>query len=223
MSKKPRRRGPGRREARFVCCLRDFLSPALFRQVQGVIPKRFRGPSRPGRRWTLQPLLFVLLCMTWCLGDSQPERFETARAFFVACHPKRRRPGKTCLGWQKALSALPARVLGHVASLFRRRLAQRLGPLLRTDGWVVLGCDGSRLRCPRVEQLEQRLGDPGGDSSSGQKAPQLWLTALVHLASGVSWSWTVGKGDASERDHLKRLIATLIEGALVVCDAGYQG
>jgi hypothetical protein len=223
MSKKPRRRGPGRREARFVTCLRDFLSPALFRQVQGLIPKRFRGSSRPARRWTLQPLLFVLLCVTWCAGDSQPERFETARAFFVACHPKRCRPGKTCLGFQKALNALPARVLGHVAALFRRRLRWRLGPLLRTDGWVVLGCDGSRLRCPRVAGLEERLGDPGGDSSSGQKAPQVWLTALVHLQSGVPWSWVVGKGDASERDHLARLIGTLIGGALVVCDAGYQG
>ena len=85
MSKKPRRRKPSRREVRFVCCLRDFLSPALFRQVQGLIPERFRGKSRPARRWTLRPLLFVLLCMTWCNGDSQPERFETARAFFVAC------------------------------------------------------------------------------------------------------------------------------------------
>jgi hypothetical protein len=223
MPKKPGRRRAGRREARFVTCLRDFLSPALFRQVQGLIPKRFRGQSTPRRRWTLQPLLFVLLCMTWCNGDSQPERFETARAFFVACHPKRRRPGKTCLGWQKALNALPARALGLVASLFRRRLRWRLGPLLKTDGWVVLGCDGSRLRCPRVAELEGRLGDPGGDSCSGQKAPQVWLTALVHLASGVPWSWMVGKGDASERGHLRRLIATLIEGALVVCDAGYQG
>jgi hypothetical protein len=223
MSKKPGCRKPGRREARFVTCLRDFLSPALFRQVQGLIPQRFRGQSRPARRWTLQPLLFVLLCMTWCAGDSQPERFETARAFFVACHPKRCRPGKTCLGWQKALNALPCRVLGLVASLFRRGLQRRLGPLLRTDGWVVFGCDGSRLRCPRVEQLEARLGDPGGDSSSGQKAPQMWLTALVHLQSGVPWSWMVGKGDASERDHLKRLVGTLIEDALVVTDAGYQG
>jgi hypothetical protein len=163
----------------------------------------------------LQPLLYVLLCMTWCLGDSQPERFETARAFCVACRPERRRPGKTFLGWQKALDALPACVL--------RRLASRLGPFLHTDGWAVLGCDGSRLRCPRVGQLERRLGDPGGDSSSGRKAPQLWLTALAHLQSGVPWSWMAGKGDASERDHLARLIGTLSGAALVVCDAGYQG
>jgi hypothetical protein len=219
-TKKSRRRPM---EAKFVSCLRDFLTPALFRQVQRLLPARFKGTRRARQRWSLHPLLFVLLSMTWCLGDSQPERFETARAFYVACHDKRRRPGKTCLGFQKALNALPVAVLRLVATLFRRRLLARLGTLLKTDGWTVFGCDGSRLRVPRVKELEDHLGDPGGDSSSGQKAPQLWLTALVHLASGVPWSWRVGKGNASERAHLIDLIGTLAPGALVVCDAGYQG
>ena len=82
--------------------------------------------------------------MTWCTGDSQPERFETARAFCVACHPKRRRPGRTFTGYQQALNALPASVLRQIAALFRRRLRQRLGPELQTDGWIACGCDGSR-------------------------------------------------------------------------------
>src|SRR5205807_2484548 len=128
----------------------------------------------------------------------QPERFETARAFYVACHDKRRRPGKTFVGFQKALTALPAAVLRRIAGLFRRHLLTRLGPLLYTDAWAVFGCDGSRLLCPRTFELEQRLGDPGGDCCSGHKPPQLWLTALVHLATGIPWSWQVGKGDASE-------------------------
>ena len=223
MSGKRGRPAARRHEARFVSSLRHFLSPALFRQVQRFLPRRFKGARRPGRRWALQALLYVLLGMTWCLGDSQPERFETARAFCVACHAKRRRPGRTFCGFQKALNALPACVLRRVAALFRRRLLALLGPLLLTDGWAVFGCDGSRLRCPRVAELEARLGDPGGDSSSGHKPPQLWLTALVHLASGVPWSWAVGKGDASERAHLAGLAGTLSAAALVVCDAGYQG
>lgn len=223
MSKKAKKRRQRPLEARFVSCLRDFLTPALYRQVHRLLPARFKGPRRPGRRWSLHPLLFVLLGMTWCLGDSQPERFETARAFCVAARPKRRRPGKTFLGFQKALNSLPASVLRRVADLCRRRLLRRLGPLLYTDGWVVFGCDGSRLRAPRVAELEQRLGDPGGDSSSGHKPPQVWLTALVHLASGLPWAWQVGRGDASERSHLIRLIKALPEAALVVADAGYQG
>jgi Transposase DDE domain len=213
------KRGKGKprpTQQRFAECLRDFLSPALFRQVYRLYPDKKK------RRWMLQPLLSVLLCMTWCLGDSPPERFVMARAFFVACHDKRRRPGETFGGFQKALEALPTPVLRLVADLFRKHIATRFHSLLFTDGWVLLGCDGSRLATPRTDELEQRLGDPGGHSSKATTAPQVWLTAFVHLASGLPWSWTVGKGDASERTHLLRLIATLPVCALVLSDAGYQ-
>jgi hypothetical protein len=222
VSKKRGRRKPRLREANFLCSLRYFLTPALFRQVNRVLPSRFRADRRGKSRWSFQPLLFVVLCLTWCQGDSQPERFETARAFYIACHAKRRRPGKTFQGFRCALAALPARCLRRIAVLFRQHLLVRLAPFLFTDGWAVFGCDGSRLRCPRTEELETHLGDPGGDSSSGHKPPQLWLTALVHLATGVPWSWRLGKGDASERGHLAKLVDTLITGALVVTDAGYQ-
>ena len=67
--------------------------------------------------------------------------------------------------------------------------------------------------------LEARLGEAGKTDS----APSIWLTALVHLASGVPWAWRFGKGTASERDHLKHLLRTLPTMALIVCDAGYVG
>src|SRR5262249_39649859 len=52
---------------------------------------------------------------------------------------------------------------------------------------------------------------------------QLWITAVLHLGLGVLWSWRLGGGGASERDHLRRLLGTLPRGALVVADAGYVG
>ena len=51
----------------------------------------------------------------------------------------------------------------------------------------------------------------------------MWLTALVHLASGVPYAWLLGKGDASEQRHLERLAGVLPRDALVVTDAGYRG
>ena len=213
MSKKSSGRKRRSRERLFVSCLRDFLSPSFFRQVYQTIS---RGRKR---RWEIQPLLYVLLCMTWCLGDSQPERFETARACYVALHPKRRRPGKTVQGFDKALLALPCSVLHTVAHLFRKQILARFGSLMTTDGWIVLGCDGSRIRTPRTVELEKRLGNSGVDKNSKCKTPRIWLTALVHLQSGMPWSWRVGKGDSSERLHLLRLIPTLPLRALIVTDA----
>ena len=53
--------------------------------------------------------------------------------------------------------------------------------------------------------------------------PQLWVTAVLHLGLGVLWSWRLGTGNASEREHLRLLLDTLPRGALLVADAGYVG
>jgi Transposase DDE domain len=199
----------------FVSCLRQFLTPQVWKQAHQAA-----GPSkRRDTRWTLQPLLLTLLVMTWCAGDSQPERFETARAFYVALTPKRRRPGQTIQGFQQALERLPLFVLRAWAAAVRQQLQTVFGDTLMVDGFIPLGCDGSRLRCPRTAELEQRLGQ----AAQPETPPQVWLTALVHLRLGLLWSWWLGKGDASERQHLQRLADTLPAHALVVADAGYQG
>ena len=204
-----------RRPARsFLECLRHFLTPAVWKQAHRA------GGRRAAPRWAVQPLLVVLLTMTWCCGDSQAERFETAKAFCLACRPKRRRCGRTVQGWQKALSRTPVRVLRAVAQALRRtHLADWLHRHGRVAGFIPLGCDGTRLTCPRTAALERRLGQAGKDGA----APTVWLTALVHLRSGLLWSWRLGKGTASERDHLRRLLPTVPAGALLVADAGYVG
>jgi hypothetical protein len=204
-----------RRQVRtFVQCVRQFLTPEVFKQA-----RQARGRKRRSPRWEVQPLLFVLLTMTWCTGDSTPERFETACAFYVACHASRKRPGKTHQGFQDALSKLPVGVLRGVAAAIRRQLLLQLGERLVTKGWRVFGCDGSRVECPRSVELEQRLGKAGKEGA----APTAWVTALVHLRSGLLWAWRVGKGTASEQLHLLKLLLTLPPNSLIVTDAAYQG
>src|SRR6516164_6597804 len=194
------RGSPRRAAARsLVASLRHFLTPALWKQA-----RQARGPRRQSR-WGLQPLALVLLGLTWACGDSGPERFETARAFVAACLPKRRRPGKTVSGFQKALARLPMPVLRVLAAGVRRRVREALAARWHVEGFVPLGCDGTRLECPRAAQLERRLG-PAGPSGA---APTLWLTALVHLRLGVPWAWRWGQGTASERDHLRRMLPGL--------------
>jgi Transposase DDE domain len=203
---------PGELES-FLDAWRYFLTPQLWKQVLAAF--------RPGKasRWQPQPLVFVLLVLTWCTGDSSPERFETARAFYVALHQKRRRPGTTCEGFQKALARVPMAALRLVATAVRRRLAQVFAARFQVDGFVPIGCDGSRVACPRSAELEQRLGGGSKDDSP----PMLWVTALVHLPLGLLWAWRLGNGTASERDHLRHLLATLPRGTLLVADAGYVG
>jgi hypothetical protein len=226
----------------FLECLGHFLTPQVWKQAHQAVPRR------RACRWQAQPLLFVLLCMTWCAGESLPERFETARAFYVALHQRRKRPGQTFAGFAQALERLPLPVLRALAAAVRGRLARVFAQQFRVDGFIPLGCDGSRLACPRSRELERRLGPgtkprrkkrprkaapgapqaPAAPSPAGTKAratspPQVWVTAVLHLGLGVLWSWRLGGGGASEREHLRFLLATLPRGALLVADAGYVG
>jgi Transposase DDE domain len=200
----------------FQEALSQFLTPQVWKQVH----QAWR-PTQAASRWTVQPLFWVLLTMTWCCGDSEGERFATARAFYVSCHQRRRRPGDSLQGFQMALARLPMVVLRALATALRQPLARlfvaglRIGP----GGYVPLGCDGSRLECPRSEQLQARLGEAGKADSP----PMVYLSALVLLPLGLLWSWRLGKGTASEHHHLRCLLGTLPQRALIVADAFYQG
>jgi len=193
-------------------CLRQFLTPAVWKQGHQAL-----GRHRRGLRWDIQPLVLVLALSTWCCGDSQPERFEAAKAICVLCRSKQKRPGHTPQGFQKALARLPMVVLRAVAAGVRQRLAALVD--LSVDGFIPLGCDGTRLTCPRTAELERFL------SGANQKnaAPSIWLTAVVHLRTGVPWCWWWGQGDANERWHLQQMLPFLPALTLLVADAGYIG
>jgi Transposase DDE domain len=194
--------------------LRQFLTPQVAKQARAAVP---RGRALP--RWDLQPLLIIALAMTWAAGDSQAEKFETARGFYVAAYDARKRPGQTLQGFQKALSRIPLRSLKAFAAGVRDQIRRRSAERLLVDGLEPMGCDGSRLECPRSAELEARLRQAGKDDS----APTVWVTAFVHLATGLLWSWQLGPGTADERVHLRRLLETLSPTALIVADAAYMG
>ena len=165
-------------------------------------------------------MVLVLLFMTWCNGDSQAERFEIARAYCqTAWLAKRRNCGKTVGGFETALKRLPMVVLRTFAAAILPLLVGRLGALWLYQGFVPIGCDGSRVTCPNTKELQKRLGAAGKEKS----APSLWVTALVHLRWGVPLTWWFGRSNASERSHLLQMLCTLPGNALLVADAGYVG
>src|SRR5437870_4214422 len=104
--------------------LREFLTPALWKQAHQA---RRRTQKKESSRWMVQPLVLMLLLMTWSHGDSQADRFECAKAYCQVCLRKRRNPGKTVQGFQKALARLPLVVLRTLAAGVRSVLSRRLG------------------------------------------------------------------------------------------------
>jgi hypothetical protein len=198
----------------FNVSLTRFLTPQVWKQAHQT-----HRPKKTSSRWDLQPLLMMLLLMTWTTGNSENERFETARAFYVACHQHAKRPGKTLQGFQQALAKLPLPVLHALFAGVRRCLQHVFHRYWRSDGFLIMACDGSRLECPRSAALEKRLKKSGKKDS----APMLMVSALVLLPAGLLWAWRVGPGNASEHDLLRQLLPTLPRRTLLVADAFYQG
>lgn len=130
--------------------IREFLTPAVFKQVRQADSRR----KQP--RWDVHPLIYVMLLMSWSVGDSLPEKFEVARGFYVVCCPKRKRPGKSYAGFEKAFSRVPIPVLRALAGALRgsiqthlRQQGCRTSFSLRTYGtdigrWHYGGLSGRR-------------------------------------------------------------------------------
>lgn len=210
-----RKRARQRRRAKsLIGSMREFLTSEVFKQVRNSSRRR----KLP--RWDLHPLLYVLLLTTYCCGDSLPEKFEAARAFYVTCCPKRKRPGKGFAGFEKAVAKLPMPALRSLAAAIRRRAATVFSNRWQVGRFIPFGCDGTRQTCPRSEELERRLGTFGKEGSS----PMIWNTSIVHLTLGFPWCWRFGKGGkASERTHLVQMLPWLPSLAMIVADAGYVG
>jgi Transposase DDE domain len=111
------------------------------------------------------------------------------------------------------------RQLRALAAGVRQEIHARLGARRLVDGFEPMGCDGSRIECPRTVELERGLGKAGKKAA----APTVWLTAFVHLPTGLLWSWRLGPGNAAEQVHLRHLLGTLSPEALIICDAAYMG
>lgn len=169
------------------------------------------------RRWTLEQVLYVSLLMVLDTAPTLKERFDNARQSTVAMFPGRKRPGRTYQGFVKArrqISRRQLRVTQRELCRHHRRIA---GPFWRRHGWLAFSADGTRIELPRTAANEKAFGCAGRDKT----APQLAVTSLYHLGTGLPWAWRIGPGTESEQVQLRRMLGQLPRGSLLVADAGF--
>lgn len=82
--------------------------------------------------------------------------------------------------------------------------------------WAVTGRESNALVRPNWKPTWAK-------EAAEASAPTAWVTAFVHLGSGLLWCWRIGKGTADERLHLRQMLSLLPVNALVVADAGSMG
>lgn len=54
-------------------------------------------------------------------------------------------------------------------------------------------------------------------------SPQMWLTLMWHVGTGLPYDWRTGRSDSSERGHVQEMLPNLPQNTLMTADAGFVG
>jgi hypothetical protein len=192
--------------------------------------------------------MLAATALLWATGELSTlhERFVQARKIISKVFRWQRAPGVSYQGFVKMLSKWQPELLGAVVPHLREQLRYGQPEQWETAGYAVFAADGSRVALARSESLEavfaprrrpmratprkksagtRRVLKHQAAAARHKKAttPQLWLTLVWHVGSGLPWAWRTGPSGASERDHLVALVPELPAQALLVADAGFVG
>jgi hypothetical protein len=176
-------------------------------------------PKDGKTRWTSTLLVLCAILMTWSSGTTLEDRFQAARGCLLRWYPGRRRPGRTYQGFIAALQRKSRPLVRAISGHYRKRVRLLAGARWLVEGWALFGADSTKHDAPMTRANEKALGCASKDGSW----PQMVLTSLFHLGSGLPWSFTRGHARSSERRHLMGLLCTLPSDALLLADAGFTG
>jgi hypothetical protein len=206
----------------------------------------FRGDCS----WTPRGLIVMAILWAWSDEKTLTKRFSHARKVVIAMGILARIPAATYQAFLKILTTWTAVLAMTLFDALRRRMQSDLAARFEVGGFQVFGVDGSRLELPRTESNEGRFSPAKTRRPSRSKAkakarsrrrarsrafrdrrarqkkansPQMWLTTMFHIGTGLPWDWRLGPSDSSERDHLRQMIEALPAGALITADAGFVG
>ena len=175
------------------------------------------GDSRV--RWTEWLLVLCAVLMSFSSRGTLADRFSDTREILIDMHPGRRRPGKTYAGFISALTQVSDEVLLTVCKALRQVMQRIAGEAWKIHGYIVFGVDGSKIDVPMTRANEAGFGC----SSRSKSGPQMMLTTIFHLGTGVPWAFMHGVAKAVERLHLREMLCLLPAGAMLVADAGFTG
>jgi hypothetical protein len=187
--------------------------------------------------WTPKSFVFVAMLWSWSDEKTLTNRFFHARKVVMTMMGLGGQPAGSYQAFLKMLKTWSLAISVALVNAFRKRMQTDLPKRFQVHGFSVFGVDGSRLQLPRTESNEQRFSPTGtakkqkskprskASNAHAKKAdsPQMWLTMMFHVGTGLPWDWRIGPSNSSEREHFQQMINSLPAGALVTADAGFVG
>ena len=204
-----------RRRRRTQASYRHGLKDAIGKLLPGQFFSRW---PVAGSKWSPLRVFWVAILMVWSAEQTLQARFEETREVVQSLFP-RWTLGQTYTGWYEAQLTWLTPLRPALGKRLRQQLQTLAGRHWQREGWCAFAADGSRVECPRTEANENALKCAGKKKTG----PQLFVTTLLHMGTGVPWDFRIGPGKASERRHLEEMLPDLPPQSLVVADAGFTG
>jgi IS4 transposase len=218
-----------------------------------LVPALFAGmQTRAGAKWKPRMLAAAALLWACSDSVNLKDRFAVARKIVARVFRWQLPPGQTYQGFMKMLGKWHLDLMLVIQPYLRVQMREVLPGQWKIAGYVVFAGDGSRVELARTKSLEKAYSatkkrkKKTARKKNGQKrrpanhhvknktqsvesiekkanTPQMWLTLLWHVGTGLPWAWKTGPSDSSERAHLTEMLAELPENSLITADAGFIG
>lgn len=185
--------------------------------------------------WTPKLLATTALLWAWSDESTLVERFRVVRRIVIFLFAVQHQVAQSYQAFMKILACWTEDMIWAIQVSLRLRLPRQFAECWDVFGFVLFGVDGTRIELPRTKSHEQayssirkskkRKKKAGKPNKHSRKAnsPQMWLTTLWHIGTGLPWNWRSGPADSSERNHCLEMLASLPLVAMIVADAGFVG
>lgn len=191
---------------------------------------------------TWAPAQLVAAALLWAWSDELTlgERFFSARRIAQQLYQPQREFAGSSQAFLKMLVRWTGAIVAVLQAALRRRMQDALAACWMVYGFALFGVDGSRVDLPRTKSHE--AANSAARNKAGKKlkrnrrkkprtaahtkkanTPQMWLTLLWHVGTGLPWGWRIGPTGSSEREHWREMLPELPACALIAADAGFVG
>lgn len=189
--------------------------------------------------WTPKLLAVTALLWAWSDESTLVERFSVVRRIVIFLFSMQHQVAESYQAFMKILARWTDEMVGAIRVSLQQRMPRQFPDCWELFGFIPFGGDGSRFELPRTQAHEQafsasrrskkrkpksaRKRKTPDKHSRKANSPQMWLTTLWHLGTGLPWNWRRGPADSSERAHVLEMLESLPALALIVADAGFVG
>jgi hypothetical protein len=193
--------------------------------------------------WSVPSLVTAALLWAWSGETSLQERLEQTLENLHRMGGHKAPHSTSYQAFLKLLVRWTTPLRAAVVRALQLCMEREFPDEFRIAGFVVLAGDGSKLALPRTLSNQRRFSPARRRAQQKERgsrdrrkkvqakrarekkadSPQLALTALFHLGLRQLWDWRIGPSDASEREHLREMLADLPADALVTADCGFVG